>query len=381
MCFLEEDVSKSSKTRKIRYALVGLGHIAQTAVLPAFLNARKNSTLTALVSGDPAKLKKLGRKYKVERLYSYEQYDECLRSGEIDAVFITLPNDMHAEYSIRAARAGIHVLCEKPMAVTSDQCRQMIQACREGNVKLMIAYRLHFEPANLQAIEIAQSGKLGELRLFNSVFSFQVGDPDNIRVQRERGGGTIYDIGVYCINAARYLFQDEPYEVFAFSANPGDERFREVDEMTGAMLRFPRERLATFVTSFGASAVSAYRIVGTKGDLRLEPAYDYQYPLVQYLTVNQRTRQKSFKQRDQFAAELAYFSDCIRTDRDPEPSGEEGWADVRVIEAIYRSAQTGQPVRLEPFEKQERPTAGQKITAGGRSRPRAVVNVKSPKKE
>ncbi len=381
MCFREEDLKTSRKDRaKIRYAMVGLGHIVQTAVLPAFVNARRNSTLTALVSSDPLKLKKLGRKYKIEHLYSYEQYEECLHSGEIDAVYIGLPNDLHADYAIRAARAGIHVLCEKPMAVTSDECRQMIQAARESNVKLMVAYRLHFEPANLHAVEVVQSGKIGEPRLFNSVFSYQVSDPDNIRLRRERGGGTVYDIGVYCINAARYLFQDEPYEVFAFSANSGDERFRDVDEMTGAILRFPRERLATFTTSFGAASVSSYRILGTKGDLRVEPAYDYTEPLVHHLTVNQKTREKKFKLRDQFAAELVYFSDCILNGKEPEPSGEEGWADVRVVEAIHRSSQTGQPVRLEPFGRQERPTVEQKVKTRRPASPRKVVNVESPHK-
>lgn len=377
MCFLEES-GKPAKRDKIRYAVVGLGHIAQTAMLPAFANARKNSRLAALVSGDQKKLEALGKKYKIDHLYSYDQYDECLRSGQIDAVYIALPNDMHAEYTIRAARAGIHVLCEKPMAVTPDECREMIRAARESNVKLMVAYRLHLEDANLRAIELAQSGKLGELRLFNSVFSFQVGSPGNIRVIPERGGGTLFDIGVYCINAARSLFQDEPYEVTAFSANNGEERFRGVDEMTGAVLRFPRDRLATFITSFGASSVSTYRVVGTRGDLRLEPAYDYQEGLVHHLTLNGKTKQKQFKHRDQFAAELIYFSDCIRTGQDPEPSGEEGWADVRVIDALYQSALSGRPVRLDPFERQERPTISQKVPTRRPAKPRKVVHVEEP---
>lgn len=377
MCF-REDQGKPAKQDKIRYAVVGLGHIAQEAVLPAFENARKNSRLVALVSDDPVKLQKLGRKYEVDRLYSYEQYDECLHSGEIDAVFIALPNHLHAEYTIRAARAGIHVLCEKPMAVRSDECRDMIRSAREHNVKLMIAYRLHLEAANLKAIEIVESGKIGEPRLFTSTFSFQISSPDNIRVQRGKGGGTLYDIGVYCINAARYLFQDEPYEVLAFSANDGDNRFREVEEMTSAILRFPRERLASFNVSFGAAPVSTYRVVGTLGDLRVEPAYEYSGELVHHLTIKGKTKEKTFKQRDQFAAELAYFSDCIRNDTDPEPSGEEGWADVRIVEAIYRSAATGQPVRLESFEKQERPQPEQEVDQGRPVTPRETVNVQSP---
>jgi len=169
-----------------------LGHISQNAVLPAFRNARRNSRVTALVSSDPRKLKTLSKKYKVEGMYSYEQYEECLRT--VDAVYIALPNSMHAEYTIRAADAGVHVLCEKPMAVTVAECERMIRACREASVKLMIAYRLHFEEINLKAIELVRRGRLGDPKFFNSSFAMRV-KPGNIRTQpREVGGGTLYDI-------------------------------------------------------------------------------------------------------------------------------------------------------------------------------------------
>ena len=159
---------------KIRYAVVGLGHIAQNAILPAFVHAQKNSELTALVSDDPAKLRTLSREYGVRNTFTYEDYDVCLRSGEIDAVYIALPNNLHLDYCVRAARAGIHVLCEKPLAVTEAECQQIIQACAENDVKLMTAYRLHFQRGNLEAIKIVRSGKIGEPRIFNSVFAMQV---------------------------------------------------------------------------------------------------------------------------------------------------------------------------------------------------------------
>ena len=258
-------MTTSKHRRQIRYAVVGLGHIAQVAVLPAFAHARKNSRLTALVSGDPEKLKTLGRRYHVDHLFSYREYDDCLRSGMVDAVYIVLPNHRHADYSIRAARAGIHVLCEKPMAVTERECRAMIQAAERAGIKLMIAYRLHFEEANMTAVRIVRSGKLGNPRFFTSSFSMQV-RPDNIRTDKDKGGGTLYDIGIYCINAARYLFGAEPTEVFAFSsANKKDPRFKEIDEMTSALLRFPDGRLAAFSSSFGAADVASYRMVGTRG--------------------------------------------------------------------------------------------------------------------
>jgi predicted dehydrogenase len=353
-------IKGDGRKRNIRYAVVGQGYISQVAVLPAFAHARKNSELAALVSDDPLKLKKLSKKYDVRQVYSYEEYDACLASGEIDAVFIALPNNMHREYTERAARAGVHILCEKPMALTEEDCEAMIRTAGASGVKLMIAYRLHFEAANLKAVQIVRSGELGEPRIFNSVFTMQV-EKGNIRLKKDLGGGTLYDIGIYCINAARYLFQDEPVEVCAFTANNGEERFQEVDEMTSAILRFPNERLATFTCSFGAADVSAYEIVGTKGRLRVDPAYEFAGELKHELIRDGKTRRRTFPQRDQFAPELLYFSECIIKDKDPEPSGQEGLADVRIIRALYRSARTGQPVNLGDFQKRERPGPEQEI--------------------
>src|SRR5262245_57325114 len=170
-----------SSRKRVRYAVVGLGYISQAAMLPAFANAKENSELTALVSDHPGKLKELGDKYNVAHRYSYDQYEECLRSGNVDAVYIGLPNTMHRDYTIQAARAGVHVLCEKPMAMSEHDCEMMIDAANENRVKLMIAYRLHFEEANLKAVEEVRAGRLGDVRLFNSVFTQQV-EGGNIRV-------------------------------------------------------------------------------------------------------------------------------------------------------------------------------------------------------
>ena len=359
----------------VRYAVVGLGHIAQAAVLPAFKNAKQNSKLVALVSSDPEKLKELGKRYKA-KTYSYQQYDECLSSGEIDAVYIALPNNMHCEYTVRAAEAGIHVLCEKPMAVTAEECEKMIHAASE--VKLMIAYRLHLEEANLKAIEIAQSGELGELRIFNSVFCMQVKEGD-IRVWPvAEGGGTLYDIGVYCINAARYLFRAEPTEVFASTASlEGDPRFSDSEEMASVVMKFPGNRLATFTCSFGAADHSSYQLVGTEGDLRVEPAYDYAVKLTHYLTKDGKTTKKAFAKRDHFGAELVYFSDCILNNRQPEPNGSEGLIDVRIVQALYESAKTRRPVRLQAEVPEGRPTMDQEVYRPAVSEPE-LVNTEPP---
>jgi glucose-fructose oxidoreductase len=326
------------------------------------------------VSDDPVKRKALSRRYGVKATFGYDQYAESLR--EVDAVYIALPNSMHADYTIAAANAGVHVLCEKPMAVTADECQQMIDACREGGAKLMIAYRLHFETINLKAIELVRRGRIGAPKFFNSSFSMCI-RPGDIRTRRETGGGTLYDIGVYCINAARYLFRAEPKEVMAISVNSAPERLPEIDESTGAILRFEGERVAAFVTSFNAADVAEYRIVGRNGQLHVNPAYEYAEGLAFELTVNGRTRRHRIGKHDQFAPELLYFSDCILEDRAPEPSGEEGMQDVRIVQALYQSAETGKAVQIPPFARTKRPGAHQQIERPGVKAP-DLVHVKSP---
>jgi glucose-fructose oxidoreductase len=358
----------ASKRGPVRYAVVAMGHIAQVAVLPAFAHARRNSRLVAIVSDDRTKREELSRRYKVDA-YRYDQYETCLE--QVDAVYIALPNSMHAEYTIRAARAGVHVLCEKPLAVTVDECRRMIDACRRNRVKLMTAYRLHFEEINLKAVELVRRGRIGEPRFFNSSFAMTVRGGD-IRTKKALGGGTLYDIGVYCINAARYLFRAEPIEVMAISVNSGLARLAEIDETTGALLRFDGDRVAAFVTSFNSADVASYRILGTKGMLHVEPAYEYAEGLAYALTVNGKTTRKRIPKRDQFAPELLYFSDCILHDRVPEPGGEEGLQDVRIVQALYKSAKTGKAVRLPAFEREKRPSGKQIIKRPGVRKPKLV---------
>ena len=362
--------------KKVRYAVVGLGYIAQAAVLPAFEHARSNSELAALVSNDDVKLRKLGKKYGIANTYSYDQYQQCLRSGEVDAVYIALPNNMHREYTEKAAQSGVHVLCEKPMATTERDCAAMIAAAQANRVKLMIAYRLHFEEANLSTIELIQSGKVGDIRIFNSTFTQQVKEGD-IRLRQETGGGTLYDIGVYCINAARYLLRDEPEEVVAFASKGKEKRFREVEESISAMLRFPKDKLAAFTCSFGASDVSAYEVVGTQGSVRLDPGYEFAAELKQTVKIGEKEKTKKFPKRDQFAPELIYFSDCILQNKEPEPSGREGLIDVRIIEALYRSAKESRPVKIQTEAPPKRPSRSQQITKPGIDMPK-LVNASGP---
>lgn len=375
---------KTYNKKKIRYGVVGLGNIAQSAVLPAFKNAADNSVLTALISEDKQKLKVLGKKYRVQNTYLFDEMEECFMNQEIDAIYIATPNDKHRKIVELAAKYKINVLCEKPMAVTSEDCVHMDQVAKKNDIKLMIAYRLHFESANLEAIQICRNGELGELKFFNSTFSYQVKDKKNIRLNStEVGGGALYDIGIYCINAARYLFKTEPLEVVGFSATSDDPRFINTEETTSAILRFPDEKLAAFTISFGAFDSSDYEIIGEKGRIRLENAYEYATPmeLRTFLKSKDETKKttKKFKKRDQFSAELLYFSECILKNKTPEPNATEGLADVKIIEAILTSIHARKPILLEPVKKQQHPTKKQKYTRPG-VRKRRLYHAVSPSK-
>jgi glucose-fructose oxidoreductase len=339
---------RNQQPRKIRYAVVGLGHLTQVAILPAFANAKK-SKLAALVSGDAGKLAKLADKYRVRGRYTYDEYEQCLTDG-VDAVYIVLPNHLHKEYSVRAAKAGVHVLCEKPLAVTQAECEEMIRASEANNVRLMVAYRLHLEESTLQAMRAVHEGSLGELRIFSSDFTLQIPE-NNVRLTYPvaEGGGPLYDLGVYCINAARNFFRSEPIAVSAVSANHEGPRFGKTEEMVSAVMHFPGERLATFTCSFGAAFIDHYSLIGTNAALTANPGYRYSSARTHLLTSNGKTKLRHFPKSDHFATQLDYFSDCILRGKEPGPSGAEGSADVRVIEAIYQSIRAGKLVHLSPL--------------------------------
>lgn len=360
-----------SSERIVRYAVVGQGYFAQTAILPAFKNA-PNSKLVALVSDDLTKQDELGKKYDAEFTLGYDDYDAFLAAGEVDAVYIALPNAMHADFAVRAANAKVNVLCEKPMALNERECQSMIQASLDADVKLMVAYRLHFEPANLEAIEIVKSGQIGDPRTFTAAFTMQV-EPANVRVRSELGGGPLFDIGVYCINAARYIFRDEPIDVIASHASrAGDPRFTEVDEQVAAILRFPGDRIATFVAGFGAADAGWYEVLGAQGRVRVDPAFDFAEPLQYELFANGKSKKRSFDKRDQVAAEIIYFSDCVLSNRYPEPSGVEGLADVRIIHAIMESQRSGRAVAIEPVVRRARPEVTQRMNVSSHKPPKLV---------
>jgi predicted dehydrogenase len=334
--------------RKARWAVVGLGKLAIEEVMPAFAQCRL-SRPTALVSGHPDKARRIAAVYGIDpkRIYSYDTFDRLRDDGEIDIVYIVLPNSMHAEYTIRAHRAGKHVLCEKPMAATVAECRDMIAAARAAGKKLMIAYRLHYEPFNLTAKTLAREKAVGELRTFSAT-NCQVTQAPNIRLSRALAGGPVQDIGIYCLNAARYVTGEEPVVVTAQEHRPADiPRFREVPASVSFQLKFPSGVLAHCDCSFDAAESRRFRVNGTKGFIDLDPAFSYRGLR---LTVGKESGREQVRltEVNHFAAEMDHFSECVLARKDPRTPGEEGLADMRVIAAIEEAARTGRTVPVRP---------------------------------
>ncbi|MEM6386563.1 MAG: Gfo/Idh/MocA family oxidoreductase [Pseudomonadota bacterium] len=339
----------------VRYGVVGAGWISQEAFLPAIPQV-ENSVVTALVSGSPEASAKLAEFYGIERVYSYDDYDAMLAADVVDAVYIALPNSMHAEYAIRAMKAGKHALVEKPLAVSVEECQAMIAAALESGVHLMTAYRLHSEPGTVKVLDLIREGATGEPRHFASTFSFQSGE-DNHRLLAKHWGGPLQDIGVYCLNAARHCFGAEPTHAMAVKGHAnGDPRFREVEASMAVTLTFPRERLAQFLFSFEADDTDTYRIIGTEGEITVEQCFDFHLTPRVWLTQGRERREIEVPDSDHFGGQAAYFSDCILRGERPTPDGEEGLADVRALLAIEAAAKTGVAQAITTPERDVHPT-------------------------
>jgi predicted dehydrogenase len=333
--------------RKVRYAIVGVGSISQEALMPG-VEHTGNSEMTALVTSDGEKARELGAKYGILTTCDYAEYPALLRSGKIDAVYIGTPNWRHAEFAIPALEAGIHVLLEKPMEVSSEQAERIVEAQKKSSAKLMVAYRLHFEPATIAAIEKVRSGELGEVHTFTCTFSLLL-DPENHRAHSGELAGPVLDMGPYPINGSRNIFGAEPTEVFAWATRHPNAGFpADLDDTVSVTMRFPENRIAQFTITYYGNIYDSYTLVGSKGILEVNPAFMYGKPLEHYTRFDQKDGHESFKNTDHFGGELKYFSSCILHDKEPEPDGLEGLADVRVIEAIHRSIKSGQPEKVVP---------------------------------
>jgi predicted dehydrogenase len=339
--------------KSIGYCIVGLGRISIDHFMPALLTSQ-HSKVTALVSGHPEKAAKLAAQYNIPptSVYSYEQYDRIRDNPAIDAVYIALPNSMHAEYTIRAARAGKHVLCEKPMATTVADSRNMIAACAAANKKLMIAYRCQLEAVNLKAIALIRAGAIGQVQAIESGNGFNIGKGEWRLDKTLGGGGPLMDVGIYSLNAARYLTGEEPQVLAAFSSViDHDGRFAQVEENLGWTMRFPSGILTSCNTSYGAQMDGYYRVHGSKGMIELSPAFGYQgIHMSGFITDSNGQRQQLdmpepglkpgtiLHDPEQFTIEGDYFSDCILNNKPVKMSGEEGLRDMELIMQIYRSA-------------------------------------------
>ena len=327
--------------RKLGWAIVGLGSLAINQILPAFARCEK-SKVTALVSGHPDKAKKLAARYGVAEasIYNYDTYEKLRDNPDVDVVYVVLPNSMHAEYTIRAAKAGKHVMCEKPMANTPEDCRQMIDACRSAGKKLSIGYRLHHEPFNQALIKVVRDQEFGPLKVVLADAGFPIGDPNQWRLNRKMaGGGSLMDIGIYALNAARYLTNEEPTDVYAMEyTTPGDPRFREVEETLTFQLRFPSGVLANCSSSYGAP-LNRFRVVGTRGWAELEPALIYS-GLRMRASGGSVVEERPQPVIDHFAAEMDHLSDCVMQNTEPKTPGEEGLKDLTIMMAIYESSRS-----------------------------------------
>jgi predicted dehydrogenase len=337
--------TQTRSSRKVGYAVIGLGRIADHFMRA--VQTTPNSKITALVSGHPDKAAHIAAQCGVptKNIYNYENMDSFRDNPEIDAVYVALPNSMHAEYTIRSAKAGKHVLCEKPMCVSVPEAEAMIAACKAANVKLMIAYRCHFEPTNLAAIKLIRDGALGEVQQIQSAFGFNCGAQEWRLQMPLAGGGPLMDVGIYCLNATRYLTGEEPSSFSAYTySDPRDPRFKTVEENLNWITRFPSGILATCETTYAANMDGYYRVYGSKGWLQVDTAFAYEG-----LSLKADYRDDSGKriQLDQpnpekdpshFVREADHFSDCILNNKTPKTPGEEGLRDMQCIREIYRSA-------------------------------------------
>ncbi|EMI18387.1 oxidoreductase domain-containing protein [Rhodopirellula maiorica SM1] len=328
----------------VNFALVGLGSLSTNQIAPA-LQKTKHAKLAGIVTGTPEKEKIWADKYSIkpENIYNYENFDKIAANDNIDVVYIVLPNGMHKEFTVRGANAGKHVLCEKPMANSSADCREMIAACKQNNRKLAVGYRCQFEPHHLYCRETVQSGKYGPLHAIEAGFGFKIGDPNQWRLKADlAGGGALMDVGIYALQACRFLTGEEPVAVTAQETKMNPKKFAEVDETITWTMTMPSGVNCYCSTSYAFNGINRFNAYGQSGWLGLDPAYSYKG-----IKGESKDGPIQFDQIDQFAAEMDAFAKCILEDRQSSVSGEEGLRDLLAIEAIYESIQSGKRTQVQ----------------------------------
>ena len=338
--------------KRIKFALVGLGHLTLEEIMPAFAQS-KMARVTALVSGHKDKALQVADHYNIDpkNIYGYDNYNAIADNADIDAVYIVLPNSMHCQYTVRAAKAGKHVLCEKPMATSSKDCRTMIEACKQANKKLMIAYRIQYEPNNSFIRDLVRNKTYGAVKMIEASNGQNQGDPNQWRQKIAlSGGGAMPDIGIYCLNTTRALLGEEPNQVFATTySTPGDPRFIEVEENIAFQLQFPSGVLANCASGYGYHESRQYRVLAERAWFGMEPAFSYNGMEMQLSTAQGKKelfQKPKLGEKNQFALELDHMADCIMNDKQPYTPGEEGLQDQIIIEALYQSAKERKPIIL-----------------------------------
>lgn len=345
-------------TGPVRFAVVGVGQIAQQAFIPG-LSRIEDAELTALVTSSAEKAEQLGREFGVAA-YSYDEYPALLESGDIDAVYVATPVFRHREFAEPALLAGRHVLLEKPMETSVEDCRAIIDAAAEGGAQLMVAYRLHQEPGNVEMFEKVRDQKIiGDPRFFSSSFSQDI-EEANHRGHSGFWGGPIPDMGTYPLNAARTLFDDEPVAVHALGVRTPGRGF-DFEDTVAVTLRFPHERVAQFTISYASEATEYFSVAGTDGEIFAQPCFGFGPDTGISYTLTRNGTSESFTHDpvEQFGGQTQYFVDCLRSGRRPEPDGEEGLLDVRVHEAVLKSLETGRVIELESHQRDRRVTSDQ----------------------
>jgi predicted dehydrogenase len=330
--------------KKIGFALAGLGSLSTNQIAPA-LQKTKFCKLTGLVTGHPDKAARWQAQYNIpdKNVYNYDTMEKMADNPDIDVVYVVTPNALHAEHTLKAAKAGKHVLCEKPMEVSVAKCRQMIDACKKAGRQLAIGYRLHFEPNNLECVRLAREKTFGDLKIIDAEFGFKIGDPTQWRLKKDlAGGGPLMDVGIYALQATRYISGEEPVLISAIETTTDPVKFKEVEESILWQMKFPSGVVAHCSSTYKVRGIDRFTAYADKGWFGLEPAYDY--------TGIQGRRSDGvpidLPLIDQFAAEMDDFAQCILENRPTKVPGEEGLQDVKILMAIYESAKTGKPVSL-----------------------------------
>jgi predicted dehydrogenase len=350
----ERTMNQAPSREREGFAIVGLGRLSLNRILPAFAKS-KLARLSAVVTGDTHKGNIVAAQYGLAQkdVYSYDRFEQLAGRTDVKVIYIVLPNGLHAQYTERGARLGKHILCEKPMATSVAECERMIDACKSAGVRLMIAYRSQYEPADMLLIKLLRQKRLGELREFVSSNCQNVGDPTQWRLnQKLAGGGPLPDVGIYSLNAARFLSGEEPTRVWAQTSRlANDPRFKEVESSIRFVLNFPSGFTASCVSSYASHESRFFRIQGAAGWAEMDPAFAYEglkLRISAWIDDAPTLTEPSFPVADQFARELDHMADCVQTGKMPHSPGEEGLQDQRIITALYESARSGREVELEP---------------------------------